>query len=82
MDPEIGQILTIEALKTEENLIAFAYHGKIPVPYRLNNRGISKRTFGADAKSKPIYYRKLSKELPEAIEKPLKKKFCENDSMK
>ncbi|RNA19135.1 hypothetical protein BpHYR1_026560 [Brachionus plicatilis] len=26
---------TIEALKTEENQIAFAYHGKIPVPYRL-----------------------------------------------
>ncbi|RNA06566.1 hypothetical protein BpHYR1_054074 [Brachionus plicatilis] len=24
----------IEALKTEENQIAFAYHGKIPVPYR------------------------------------------------
>ncbi|RNA17086.1 hypothetical protein BpHYR1_003356 [Brachionus plicatilis] len=26
----------IEALKTEENQIAFAYNGKIPVPYRRN----------------------------------------------
>ncbi|RNA09667.1 hypothetical protein BpHYR1_031140 [Brachionus plicatilis] len=29
-------ILATEALKTEENQIAFAYHGKISVPYRLH----------------------------------------------